>query len=111
MKAGEVWEVNFSPQIGDEIQKVRPAVIVNNDSIGVLDLKVVVPVTDGFRNLKEWHVLLRPTIGNGLTKESIADCFQVKSISKKRFIKRVGQLSNEEMDEVKINLVKVLDLL
>lgn len=111
MKAGEVWEVNFSPQVGDEIRKTRPAIVVSNDSTGSLDLRVVVPVTDGLKVPKEWHVFLAPTLANGLSKPSIADCFQVKSISQKRFIRRLGKLSGDEMDDVKLGLMKILDLL
>jgi len=50
--AGEVWLVNLDPTIGDEIKKVRPVVVVSRDTIGVLALRVVVPVTawqDRFR--------------------------------------------------------------
>ena len=111
MKQGEVWQVDFSPKIGQEIDKVRPIVIVDHDSMGGLQLKVVVPITDGVRLMHEWHVALRSTKTNGISKKSVADCFQVKSISKERFVKRLGSLSNEEMDEVKLGLMKVLDLL
>lgn len=111
MKHSEVWLVDFSPKVGQEIDKVRPAVIVNHDSMGALQLKVVVPVTDAVRSVRDWHVMLSPTKSNGLSKESVADCFQVKSISKERFVKRLGALSAKEMDEVKLGLIKVLDLL
>jgi len=111
MKLGEVWRINFTPQIGDEIRKVRPAVIVNHDNMGALQLKVVVPITDAFRSVCEWHVLIEPSLTNGLIKPSVADCFQIKSISKSRFIEKIGSLNKNEMDEVKLGLVKVLDLL
>ena len=111
MKHAEVWLVDFSPRVGQEIDKVRPAVIVNHDSMGALQLKVVVPVTDAVRSIREWHVLLSPTKDNGISKESVADCFQVKSISKERFVKRLGALSTKEIEEVKLGLIKVLDLL
>ncbi len=111
MKHTEVWLVDFAPKIGQEIDKVRPAVIVNHDSIGALQLKVVVPLTDPGRSAREWHVPLRPSKSNGLSKQAVADCFQVKSISNQRFVKRLGILSLKEMGEVKLGLIKVLDLL
>ena len=46
MRKGEVWLINLDPTIGAEIKKTRPAVIVSEDAIGILPLKVVVPVTD-----------------------------------------------------------------
>lgn len=111
MKHGEVWLVDFAPKIGQEIGKVRPAIIVNHDSMGALQLKIVVPVTDALRSVREWHVALAHSEENGISKPSVADCFQVKSISKERFIKRLGVLSSDEMDEVKLALIKVLGLL
>lgn len=111
MKHAEIWLVDFAPKVGQEIDKVRPAVIVNHDSMGALQLKVVVPVTDASRSIRDWHVLLTPSKENGISKESVADCFQVKSISKERFVKRLGKLSSKEMEEIKIGLTKVLDLL
>ncbi|MCK5209588.1 MAG: type II toxin-antitoxin system PemK/MazF family toxin [Cyclobacteriaceae bacterium] len=111
MNFGEVWDVNFSPKVGDEITKRRPAIIVNHDSMAALKLKVVVPITDGFRFIRDWHVVLHKTDLNGLDKDSVADCFQIKSISKERFIKKRGELSQDEMDDVKLCLMKVLDLI
>jgi mRNA interferase MazF len=111
MKHAEVWLVDFAPKVGQEIDKVRPAIIVNHDSMGALQLKVVVPVTDAVRSIKDWHVPLNPSKNNGISKESVADCFQVKSISKERFVKQLGLLSAKEMDEIKLGLIKVLDLL
>jgi mRNA interferase MazF len=111
MKNGEVWDVNFSPRIGDEISKIRPAVIINHDSMGALQLKIVIPVTDGIRTVRDWHVELHPSKSNGLNKKSIADCFQLKSISTQRLIKRRGKLSKIEMDDIKLCLMTVLDLL
>ena len=111
MKHGEIWQVDFSPKIGQEIDKIRSAIIVNHDSMGALQLKVVVPVTDGIRFVREWHVALLPEDKNGLLKESIADCFQVKSISKERLVKKLGILSEDDLGKVKLALMKVLDLL
>ena len=44
MRRGEVWLINLEPTVGSEIQKTRPAVIVNDDAIGILPLRVIVPV-------------------------------------------------------------------
>lgn len=47
MQRGEVWLINLDPTIGAEIMKTRPAVIVNDDSIGILPLRVIVPSLTG----------------------------------------------------------------
>jgi mRNA interferase MazF len=111
MKHGEIWLVDFAPKVGQEIDKKRPALIVSHDSIGRLRLKIVVPITDPSAHIQSWHVPIALDSTSGLTKPSIADCFQIKSISQDRFVRRLGALSQEDMDEVKVCMAKVLDLL
>lgn len=52
MKQSEIWLINLDPTVGTEIRKRRPAVIVNDDVMGRLPLKVIVPVTDWKDNYK-----------------------------------------------------------
>lgn len=112
MKQGEIWLINLDPTIGAEIKKTRPAIIVNDDSLGKLPLKVIVPVTDwkDKYEIAPWMVKIVPDIRNGLNKESSADCFQVRSVSKKRFVKRLGSITNNLKDEIKIGLSKILSI-
>ena len=99
-KRGEVWEINFHPAIGAEIQKIRPAIVVNVPEVGRLPLAIVVPVTEWqeIYGHRSWFVRLDATAQNGLSKESGADAFQVKSISELRFVRRLGKLTDEETD-------------
>jgi mRNA interferase MazF len=102
--AGEVWLVNLDPTIGDEIKKVRPVVVVSRDAIGVLALRVVVPVTawqDRFADC-DWLVRLEPDATNGLEKLSAADTFQVRSVS--------CRLSLTDQSHIAAGLRTVLDL-
>jgi mRNA interferase MazF len=45
MLRGQILLYGADPTVGDEIGKTRPCVIVSNDEIGVLRLKVIVPIT------------------------------------------------------------------
>lgn len=54
MKQKEIWIINLDPTIGSEIRKKRPCVILNNDAIGILPLKIIAPVTD----YKEKHNII-----------------------------------------------------
>ncbi len=38
---GEIWRVNFDPTQGAEMRKIRPAVVISDDDIGRLALKIV----------------------------------------------------------------------
>lgn len=46
MKQGEIWLISLDPTVGAEIKKTRPAIIVNDNTLGKLPLKIVVPLTD-----------------------------------------------------------------
>src|SRR5213080_1242639 len=99
---GEVWRVRFDPAEGDEIKKVRTAVVVSENAIGRLRLKIVVPITEWKPRYASyaWFVHLTPTSTNGLTKDSGADAFQVKSVSETRFLDRLGELTPTQLDEI-----------
>jgi mRNA interferase MazF len=99
---GEVWRIRFDPAEGDEIKKVRTAVVVSENAIGRLKLKIVVPITEWKPRFASypWFVRLAPTAANGLTKDSGADAFQVKSISETRFLSRLGELTSTQLDDI-----------
>lgn len=99
---GEVWRIRFDPAEGDEIKKIRTAVVISEDAVGRLRLKIVVPITEWKPRYASypWFVHLPPTPGNGLTKDSGADAFQVKSVSETRFLDRLGELTANELDEI-----------
>ena len=112
MRKGEVWLVKLDPTVGDEIGKTRPVVVVSDDEVGKLRLKVIVPITawnDLFSPL-DWMVQLEPTSENGLAKVSAAYTFQVRSVSKQRFVRQIGVLSDTIMDDISEALTIVLDL-
>ena len=112
MNRGEIWLVNLDPTIGQEISKTRPAVIVNNDLIGILPLKVIVPITDWKEryNNRPWMIKLEPNNSNRLTKKSAADTFQVRSLSQSRLVKKLGKLDDSEMKEITAALAIVLKI-
>jgi mRNA interferase MazF len=112
MRRGEVWLYSADPTVGDEIGKTRPAVIVSNDDIGVLRLKIVVPIT-GWQEVFEqvtWMVKIEPTSENGLSKRSTADTFQVRSVSQQRLVKHIGTLSDEIMGSINNALAIVMKI-
>jgi len=112
MKQGEIWLINLDPTVGAEIRKTRPAIIVNDNSLGKLPLKVIVPITDwkDRYEIAPWMIKIEPNSKNGLTKDSSADCFQVRSVSQERFVKRLGNVSEVITDEIKVGLSKVLSI-
>lgn len=97
MKRNDIWLVNLDPTIGAEIHKTRQCVIVSNDAVGVLPLKVIAPLTD----FKERYravptmVIVEPDAENNLSKPSVVDLFQVRCVSEDRLIRKTGTLSSQ----------------
>jgi len=112
MHRGEIWLINLDPTVGSEIKKTRPAVIVNDDAIGILPLKVIVPITDwkDRYSVAPWMVRLEADAQSGLSKTSAADAFQVRSVAQERFVRQVGRLSGITMHEIVKALTVVLSI-
>lgn len=112
MKQGEIWLIDLDPTKGAEIRKTRPGVIVNDDRLGKLPLKVIVPVTDWKEHYKiaPWMVRIDPKPSNGLSKASSADCFQIRSISQERLIRKLGDVEVDTLNEIKEALRRVIDV-
>ena len=99
---GEIWLVNFDPTLGAEIRKTRRAIVVSSGGIGKLPIKLVAPITewkDAFRGCA-WLVRVQPDSQNGLSKISAADVLQMRGMDLRRFVSRLGQVSESLMDEV-----------
>ncbi len=111
-RRGEIWMVEFNPTVGDEIRKRRPAVVMSRDALGILDLRVVVPLTGWQPTFATWDWLVRldPSLDNGLAKVSAADTFQVRSVSTRRFAQRLGVLSDADVDRIADAIRAVFDL-
>jgi mRNA interferase MazF len=97
--------------VGAEIKKKRPAVIINDDALGILPLKVIVPITawkDRYHGAI-WMVRIEPDSENSLSKLSAIDTFQIRSISTKRVVRKIGSVSSNVLDQVKAAIRAVTD--
>ena len=112
MKQGDIWLINLDPTVGAEIKKTRPAIIVNDNTIGRLPLKIIVPLTDWKERYKiaPWMIKIDTDRQNKLKKTSSADCFQVRSLSEQRFVKRIGTVDIDTLEQIKDGLAKVLSI-
>jgi mRNA interferase MazF len=112
MHRGEIWLLNLDPSVGAEIRKTRPCIIVNDDAVGVLPLRVVVPVTEWKDRyaVAPWMVRLDPDATNGLTKSSSADAFQLRSVALERFVQHLGEVSDHHLLQITEALAAVLKI-
>ena len=108
---GEIWMVKFYPQVGSEISKLRPAVVISHDTIGRLPLKTIVPITDWKDAYLHypWMLQVKPERNNGLSKISAVDCFQIKNFSNERLIEKIGTVSTKVLTEIHTIVAKTLN--
>jgi len=99
---GEIWIVRFDPAEGSEIQKKRPAVIINTDAIGQISTRIAVPLTSWQSRFKDWHWMAFVSAGprNGLRKNSAADASQVRVVDLKRFGNRLGAVPSSTLEDI-----------
>ncbi len=98
---GEIYLVDFNPTIGDEIKKIRPAVIINGNFAIGLDLRIVAPITSWKNDFDKiwWLVKLNPDEINGLESISVVNCYQLRCVSVARMIKKIGFIT-DELEEI-----------
>lgn len=110
MNRGEIWLVNLDPTVGSERKKIRPAVIISSDLVGILPLKIIVPFTDWKDRYTSasWMVRVEPDPENGLSKISAADGLQVRSVSHQRLVKRLGKITPIQVAQIVQAVVNVL---
>ena len=109
MNQSEIWLIDLEPTKGSEINKKRPAIIVNVDGLGKLPLKVIIPITESKDRyeIAPWMVKISPSAKNGLYKESAADCFQIRSVSEERLVAKLGFIEKDDLNTIKnaINII------
>ena len=104
-KRGEIWLVGFDPTIGAEIQKTRPALILQND-VGnrYSDITIVAAISSQKPGkVYPTEVLIRKGEA-GLVRDSIVLLNQLRSIDKRRLQHRLGTISLKSMNAVEAAL-------
>ena len=112
-RRGEIWLVQFAPSSGQEMTNPHPALVLSRDDIGVLPLRVVVPLTtfqERFANVP-WMIVLEPDASNGLRRKSVVDCFQPRSFDTSRFREKWGELTPSQVEEIARTVAEVLGVL
>ena len=95
---GDVYYADLNPVIGSEQGGVRPVVILQND-IGnkYSPTTIVAPMTTKSKTYVTMHVKLKESF---LARRSTLLLEQIRTIDKRRLIKKMGSLSKKSMAEV-----------
>ncbi|MBM2816313.1 MAG: putative endoribonuclease [Ignavibacteria bacterium] len=90
---GDICLIDFNPSKGVQIQKIRPAIIINGDFAIGLDIKIVAPITSWKAEFEKiwWLLKLVQSSDNSLDSDSAVNCYQMRCVSVERIIKKIGR--------------------
>jgi len=100
-KRGDIYLVNFDPTVGSEIKKTRPALILQNDIANEHSpITIVAAITSKFDDKLYPTEVLIPQGTGGLSTDSIVLLNQIRSIDKRRLVKKLGAVTPSTMMRV-----------
>ena len=106
LNRGDIVIVNKKKKKGDEVGKIRPAVIVSgDDENAILDTVMLMPLsTDLIDNMLPYRMKILKR--DGLKEDSDILINQIRALSKTRIKEKVAKLTSVEYDAVIQNLCK-----
>ncbi len=112
-RLGSIWLVRFDPSVGTEIRKTRPAVIISGTVFNQRSKVTLLPLTTSQprdRRLFSIVIPITPSATNGLDLESFLICVDPMTFDKRRLVKYIGQLEDNQIQQLKSILRQYLDL-
>lgn len=100
VRRGEVWLARLDPVEGAEMGKSRPVVVISMDGMGTLPVKLVAPCTGSQLAPAPWRVPLSATAQNGLDRDTTIDLMQIRSISVRRLIHKLGEVDTHTAEDI-----------
>ena len=99
-RRGEIYLANFDPAVGSEIQKTRPALILQNDLGNQHSpTTIVAAVTAAGKKLFPVQVPVSAGKG-GLDRDSLIQLNQIRTLDKSRLIHKLGAVDESTMQAV-----------
>lgn len=100
-KRGEVWTCQLGENVGSEMNKIRPVLILQNDVGNEHSATTVVAPITSKAERQPTHVALNAfSFETGTDLSGVVATEQIRVISKARLGKRIGKLSEETMKKI-----------
>jgi len=101
MKQCEIWYADFNPVKGSEQRGFGPVVIISGNVVNqYLNVVIACPLATKVKEYKG-NLILKPDAKNGLSNISEVLTFHIRSISKERLVRKIGEISEVQLNEVK----------
>ncbi len=110
MEQGDIYLTRLDPTEDNEQAGTRPVVIVSGQSMNeIYNLVWVLPLSSKVKNFASCLKLKKKSL-NGLTSDSEVITYQIRSISKKSLLKKLGKVEKDELGKIMGNILEVLTL-
>lgn len=115
MRQTEIWYADLNPVKGSEQASARPrtdggwrpvVIVSGNLANTYLNTVICCPLTSKIKNYKG-NVVLKVNAVNKLSKDSEVLTFHIRSVSKERLVKKIGEISKEELAAIKKGLDEI----
>jgi mRNA interferase MazF len=95
MNQGDIYLVNLDPTLHTEVAKTRPAMIISINAMNQYSPRLIIaPITSSTGKIYPFEVFLTRGSG-GLDKDSKIMLDQIRSVDKRRLIKKIGSVQRE----------------
>ena|SRR3989338_64045 len=104
----DIYWANLNPTKGKEQKGKRPVVIISGNTMNRnLGVFIICPISSKIKNYAVC-VKLEKNKTNNLTENSEIITFQIRTIAKERMIKKIGEITEEQLKEIFYSLNEVL---
>ncbi len=108
IRQGEIWQADLNPVKGSEQAGLRPVVVLSGNLLNKhLSVVIVAPLTTKIKHYKG-NPVIQPSEANGLKQVSEMLVFHVRSVSKDRLVKKLGQVAPDQVSEAHKTLSDIL---
>ena len=99
----EIYLVKLNPTVGSEIQKTRPCIVISPNEMNILNTVIIAPLTS-----KGFDFIFRPKI-TFQNKEGLVLLDQIRTVDKKRLVKKIGKVEEKKAKEISKTLVEMFE--
>jgi mRNA interferase MazF len=103
MNQGDIYLINLDPALHTEAGKIRPGIIISINAMNRYSPRLIIaPITSNIGKVYPFEVFITRGVG-GLEKDSKIMLDQIRSLDKRRLVKKIGAINREVL--VKVCLV------
>ena len=111
MKQGEIYLVEWSPSVGHEFRKTRPAIVISSNALlKRSNLVIFIAITSKNIKMIKDDIPLKADSNNRLEADSVIKMQHISAFDEKRIIHYIGYVDPKIMEDIKSHLKDNFDL-